>query len=266
MAELARDFEPNVRPNVSHLVTEDDEPVDNWFQERQQRLLVDSLYASWALAGQSEPFLAAADVGLFYKASGSAIVPDVMVSLDVTPPEDWWEQHNRCYMTWEFGKSPDIAIEIVSNSKGGEEGKREDYARAGVSYYVIFDPLLYLSKRPLRVYALHIGRYVEILDPSKFEEIPLGLTFWKGSYEGMAGTWLRWCDPEGELLLTGSERAGLAEERAGLAEERAGLADERAELAEERASQAEKLVEEKNADNERLRQKLRELGLDPDTV
>lgn len=87
---------------------------------------------------------------------------------------------------------------------------------------------------------MHIGRYVEVLDPSKFEEIPLGLTFWKGSYEGMAGTWLRWCDPQGELLLTGSERA------------------------EERASQAEKIAEEKNTDNERLRQKLRELGVNPD--
>ena len=29
------------------MVTEDDTPVDNWFSEKQRRLLVDPLYASW---------------------------------------------------------------------------------------------------------------------------------------------------------------------------------------------------------------------------
>ena len=39
VGEPARPLEEPIRPDVSHLVTEDDEPVDNWFQERQQRLL-----------------------------------------------------------------------------------------------------------------------------------------------------------------------------------------------------------------------------------
>ena len=99
MAEPASDLEFTLRPDVSHLITEDDEPVANWFQERQQRLLTESLYASWAQAGQDRPFLAASNVGLFHKLANPAIVPDVMLSLDVTPPEDWWEKHNRCYMT-----------------------------------------------------------------------------------------------------------------------------------------------------------------------
>ncbi len=47
MAETAQPFEEIPRPDLSHLITEDDEPVDNWFQERQQRLLPESLYASW---------------------------------------------------------------------------------------------------------------------------------------------------------------------------------------------------------------------------
>ena len=99
MAEPALPYEEDSglapRPDVSHLITEDDEPVDNWFQERQQKLLADTLYASWPSHGQTLPFLAAADVGLFYKVSEQAIVPDLMVSLEVTPPADWWEKHNR---------------------------------------------------------------------------------------------------------------------------------------------------------------------------
>ena len=51
-------------PDLTHVVTEDDEPVDNLFSERQQRLLVDSLYAS---ASWLQPFVAMSNVGLFYK-------------------------------------------------------------------------------------------------------------------------------------------------------------------------------------------------------
>lgn len=209
------------RPDVSHLITEDGAPVDNWFQERQQRLLADSLYASWPALGQTRSFVAAADVGLFYKVSEQAVVPDVMVSLDVTIPEEFWEKHNRSYLIWEFGKAPEIAIEIVSNRIGAEEEKTRRYALAGVPYYAIYDPRLYLGKRALRVYELHAGRYVDVLDPSMLELLGLGLTLWEGSYEGMTSTWLRWCDRKGEILLTGVERIAQETARADQAQERA---------------------------------------------
>jgi Uma2 family endonuclease len=224
------------RPDTSHLITEDDSPVENWFQERQQRLLPDSLYASWPQLGRTKPFLAAADVGLFHKLSEQAIVPDVMVSLDVEVPEDWWEDHNRSYMIWEFGKAPEIVIEIVSNKVGGEEQKLERYARAGVPYYAIYDPRLFIGKRPLRVYVLHGGNYVEVLEPSMLEALGLGLTLWEGTYEGLTATWLRWCDQEGTILQTGLERAEYEKARADQAQARA----------------------------DQLADRLRELGLDPD--
>ena len=43
--------------DISHLVIEDDTPVDNFQSEEQQRLLVEALYSSKVLAA---PFLAAA--------------------------------------------------------------------------------------------------------------------------------------------------------------------------------------------------------------
>ena len=53
-------------PDIRHIVTEDDRPVDNIFSEKQQRLLTESLYSSWDGPGEGRPFLALANVGLFY--------------------------------------------------------------------------------------------------------------------------------------------------------------------------------------------------------
>lgn len=44
---------------------------------------------------------------------------------------------------------------------------------------------------------------------------------WQGAYQNQIQAWLRWWDLEGNLLLTGSKRATLAEQRAESAEYRA---------------------------------------------
>jgi len=97
--------------DISHLVIEDDTPVDNSQSEEHQRLLVKPLYSSKA---RPSPFLAAANVGLFYQIKGEPIVPDVMLSLGVQRAADFTERRNRSYFVWEFGKVPEVCIEIVS--------------------------------------------------------------------------------------------------------------------------------------------------------
>jgi Uma2 family endonuclease len=49
-----------------------------------------------------------------------AIVPDVMVSVDVQLPDELWEKKHRSYFMWEYGKPPEIVVEVVSNRKGRE--------------------------------------------------------------------------------------------------------------------------------------------------
>lgn len=73
---------------VDHLITEDDTPVDNLFSAKQQRLLVDSLYSSSATTIR-RPFLADANVAVFYAVQQDPMVPDVFVSLDVQPHSGW---------------------------------------------------------------------------------------------------------------------------------------------------------------------------------
>lgn len=160
------------------------------------------------------PFLATANVGLFYAIKQPPLVPDVLLSLEVTVPEDWSQKQNPSYFVWQFGKPPEVAIEIVSNTVGNElDSKLRDYARAGVAYYVVFDPLQLLGDPVLRVHELQGSRY-RLLDNYWMEQIDLGLTLWEGTFEGKHYTWLRWCDGNGNLLLTGDERAEQERQRA----------------------------------------------------
>ena len=200
------------------LITEDDEPVDNVFSEKQQRLLVEPLYSSWK---PESPFMASANVGVFYSPYQPAIVPDMFLSLDVEPGEDVWKKQNRSYFIWKYEKSPDVVIEIVSNKKGGEADKKMKlYSRMRVWYYVIFDPQQLVQDEMLRIYQLSIGRYVPKEEPF-LEEVNLGLTLWDGTYEGLHARWLRWCDADGKLIPTGGEVSKQVRQRAEQEQQRA---------------------------------------------
>ena len=225
--------------DISHLVIEDDAPVDNFQSEVQQRLLVEPLYSSKALPA---PFLAAANVGLFYKLKGDPIVPDVMLSLGVQRAEDFSQRRNRSYFVWEFGKVPEVCIEIVSNQEGDEvllsqksrqkgktAAKKEIYAQIGVRYYGVFDPFQRIQGKDelngalLRVWSISPDGYVELTSPPGIAAagqsvwlsgVGLGLSLWEGQFEeAVTRLWLRWCDREGQVISTGAERADAAESK-----------------------------------------------------
>jgi hypothetical protein len=177
-------------------------------------------------------------------------VPDVFLSLDVAVPENWHK--TKSYFFWEFGKAPEVVIEIVSNTKGGElTAKKHDYARLGVLYYVVFDPQNLLKEGVLQVFELQGRKYKKMKD-AYLPEIGLGLTLWRGVYETKEDTYLRWRDREGNLLPTGEEATAREAERAAREAERAAREAERAAREAERA--------------EKLAAKLRELGLNPDQL
>ncbi len=243
-----------IQLDVSHLITEDDTPVDNMFSEKQQRLLTEPLYSSWhpVLKRKPRKFLAAANVGLFPSINKQAIVPDAFLSLDVSVPENWYAKEGRSYFFWEYGKAPELVIEVVSNRKGGEiTRKLEKYARCGIAYYAVYDPTHQLGKQTLRLYELRGRTYVQRTQ-RWFADLGLGLTLWEGVYEDKAETWLRWCDEQGQVIPTGAERADQASARA--------------EHEAQRADQAVQRATETVARNHALAAKLRELGIDPDQL
>ena len=232
-------------PDLSSIVTEDDTPVDNLASEKQQRLLTEPLYSSWAgppprEGGQARPFLVAANVGLFLSVREPPLVPDVFLSLDVKVHADFWKKENRSYFFWKFGKPPELVIEVVSNREGEELGhKLHRYAHMGIAHYVVFDPSHQLGDVSLRSFELRGQRYM--LAEPWFEEIGLGLVEWDGVFEDWQQRWLRFSTREG-VVPTGAERALKAEGRAEKAEAR---------------------VEKVEARAARLAERLRALGIDP---
>lgn len=235
-----------------HVAPENDQPVDNLFSAKQQTLLKRPLYASWSppagkrqTPGQKRPFLADAKVGLFYAIGEPPLAPDFFLSLDAQPRVDWHEKKNRSYFVWEFGKVPEVVVEIVSNRERGElDRKLEGYVRMGVLYYVVYDPQLKLNGAVLRVFVLRDGEYEELERPY-LPRVELGLKLWDGVFEDREDTWLRWCDAQGNIILTGEERARMESERADYeAAARRGAENRAAHLA----------------------AKLREMGVDPDQL
>jgi Uma2 family endonuclease len=266
------------------LVTEDDTPVDNILSEKQQRLLTEPLYSSWPGPGAGRTFLATANVGVFYHPRKSPIVPDVLVSLDVRVADNWMEKRHRTYVCEVFGKPPDVVIEIVSNREGHEDTEKVTlYSRGvGVPYYIIYDPQQFLSQEVVRIYERQPHGYGRRRG-QWLEDVGLGVTLWKGTYEGKEDSWLRWCDETGTVIPTGEERAKQEWERAererkNAERERKNAERERknAEQERERAKQErERAEQEQNGKeralsdlaqeqerNARLLAKLRELGIE----
>jgi Uma2 family endonuclease len=196
---------------IKNLVTEDDEPVDI-FSGKQQRLLVEPLYSCWkpvdAETGEERKFFAASNIGLFFSVHQPPLVPDMFLSLDVETPANLDLNAHRSYFVWEFGKVPDVAVEIVSNRKGNElTGKLRDYARIGVTYYVVLDPFKSLGEITLQIYELGFGKRLRPKSDAILNEVGLEARLWQGEFEGISGEWLRWYDLDGNLILTGKESA-----------------------------------------------------------
>jgi Uma2 family endonuclease len=255
--------------DISHLTIEDDTPVDNFQSEVQQRLLVEPLYSAVALP---PPFLAAANVGLFYQIKADPIVPDIMVSLGVQRPDDFSKKRNRAYFTWEFGKVPDLCLEIVSNQEGDElalsaksrakgrsRHKFDLYAQIGVRYYAVFDPLRQIQNPQemnnalLRVWAIDAQGYQEITPTQGLTQsgdwvwlngLGLGLSLWEGMFEEtVPRLWARWCDRNGKVIATGAEGQNQARAEAKTERLRADTERQRA---------------------DRLAEQLRALGITPE--
>lgn len=197
---------------IANLPTEDDEPLDNLFSGKQQRLIVESLYSSWkpiSVDTNSErAFFAASNVGLYFSVHQPPLVPDMFLSMDVEMPADLDLNAHRSYFVWEFGKVPDVAVEIVSNRKGDElTRKLKDYANIGVTYYIVLDPFGNLGENKLQVYELGFGKRLRPKNNAFLDEIGLEVRLWQGEFEGLEGEWMRWYNADGNLILTGNERA-----------------------------------------------------------
>ena len=121
-----------------------------------------------------------------------------------------------------------------------------------VPFYGIYE----VKKASVEVYQLVQGRY-ELMSANERGHCaiaPMGveLGIWQGQYKEMELPWLRWWDSEGNLLLTGDERSQLLASQLEQEQQRTEQERQQKEAAQQRA--------------ERLAERLRQMGIDPDEV
>jgi hypothetical protein len=221
-----------------------DEPVDNNLQP----LLAAALRESLELAGLIlESMLIASNFGLCATVKTQTVVkaPDWVYIPSVKPIPSG--KIRRSYTPHLEGEIPTIVLEFISETEGGEYSINPHYPYGKwyfyeqilqVPVYGIFQP----KTGELDVYRLNQGRY-EQQQPDEnnrywIAEINLFLGVWQGKKAEVTAYWLRWWDKSGNLLLWGSERV----------------------------AQTEYQLEQERMLRQKLAEKLRELGVEPETL
>lgn len=225
------------------------------FHDLQPQLLSRSL----TLAGYSrDQWFTGSDLNVYYDVHHPLWHkrPDWFLSVGVSRLYDGHDLR-RSYVVWQEGVSPAVVVEFLSPRTEREDlgrfyqdadrvnadedevnpidlsqvpGKLEVYETyLRVPHYIVYSR--YTQR--LRYFKL-VGRQYEeqpvVLSPTSIwlKDLDIGLGLWEGEFEGKQGHWLRWCNANGRWLSTDTE---AALEKA-----------------------------------ERLAQRLRELGVDPDQI
>ncbi|HEY9650915.1 MAG TPA: Uma2 family endonuclease, partial [Coleofasciculaceae cyanobacterium] len=131
-----------------------------------------------------------------------------------------------------------------------------------IPYYVVFSR--YTNQ--LRVFRLKGAHYEELeLQQSQLwmPELELGLGLWQGEFQGVERLWLRWYDAEGNWILTEAERERVQKAQA---LQQAEQERQRAEQEKQRAEQERQRAQEAESRLESLIERLRESGIDPDSL
>lgn len=202
-----------------------------------------------------EQFSIGCDSGIYWKHTEPVLdgckAPDWFLVPGVSPMLNG--QIRRSYVLWKEGVRPLIVIEYVSGD-GSEErdttpekGKKWVYENPiGATYYVIFDP----QKAEIEAYEL-VRRQFQLIKPTTAGRVPIPdlrieLGIWEGKFHDMEGAWLRpWDAHTGQMM---------------------SLAEERAESAEAALDETRGLLDEQTERTQKLAAKLREMGIDPDTL
>ncbi|MBD2299429.1 Uma2 family endonuclease [Nostoc sp. FACHB-190] len=164
------------------------------------------------------------------------VAPDVMVIFNVAPGG------RDNYKVWEEGEVPSVIFEMTSagTKNHDQEFKKTLYEQLGVKEYWLFDPRGEWVQGQLRGYRLRQDSY-ELITDNRSE--PLGLRL---QVEGELISFYR--EDTGEKLLNPTEQAQALRE-----------AQQRIDAEALARQQAEQQVEQ-------LKQRLRELGIDPEQV
>jgi len=270
-------------PNHKQLPESDGTFVKNFQEHPQSIVLTSSIAPVLEKLHPDGRYCIGQDSGIYWRMmeppEKGAEAPDWFYVPNVSPLLDG--EYRRSYVMWKEFVAPLIAIEFVSGS-GKEErdatppsetekaGKFWVYEQAiRIPFYAIFDAW----KELLEIYHLIDGRYIKLMpnDRGHYAIPPMGVELGLKFENGLA--WLRWWDAEGNLLLTGDERAIQAEQKQVQAEaiavqERLIADQERLakQQAEAIAVQERLIADQERQQKEKLASHLKSIGINPDDL
>ncbi|UZQ52952.1 Uma2 family endonuclease [Trichothermofontia sichuanensis B231] len=277
-------------PTQRDLPCDDGEPMETQRHKAQMDLLIDAIEV-W-LKGREDGYVGG-NMFVYYSLAQVKNQdfkgPDVFVVLGVPKGE------RRSWVCWEEGKTPDVVIELLSESTAefDKTTKKQLYQdRLHVPEYFWFDPFNPNDRAGFQLqggtyYPIEAGPNGELVS----QVLNLALVLWTGTYKGIETTWLRWTDRDGFLLPTAQEdaysqavqaqqaaeqerqRAEQAQRQAEQERQRAEQAQRQAEQERQRAEQAQRQAEQERQRAEQERQRaerlaaqLRAMGIDPNTL
>lgn len=227
-------------PDHTQLPCEDGNFVKNFQEHPQSILLTESVRPALDRIHPDGQYCIGQDSSIYWQiidpSNRKAEAPDWFYVPNVPPMLDG--QFRRSYVLWQESIPPRIAIEFVSGD-GSEERDKTPWEGKFWIYETVIRPAYYaiyeVQKARVEVYCLRASSYelLEANDRGHFAipEMGVELGIWSGVYQNMELPWLRWWDADGNLLLSGEERAIREKER-----------------------------------GDRLAARLRELGVDPDSL
>jgi hypothetical protein len=238
-----------------------DDPVDNISQP----LLAAALRESLEIAGLIQPeMLIATNFGICATVDNKTVVkaPDWVFVPRAQPLPD--NRTRRSYTPVAEGDLPTLVIEFISETDGGEYSMNPHYPYGKWWFYerILKVPIYFIffpETGALEGYHLVADKYETYGANAQgrfwVDTLNLFLGVWQGTKVDRTGYWLRWWDPDGNLLPWGTERLGQERQRA--EQER-----QRAEQERQRAEQERQRAEQERQRAEKLAERLRELGLD----
>ncbi|MCW6038577.1 Uma2 family endonuclease [Spirulina subsalsa FACHB-351] len=269
-------------PDHTQLPDSDGTFVKNFQEHPQSILLTDSIQPTLDNLHPDQQYAIGQDCGIYWRLTEpperGAECPDWFYVPNVPPTLDG--QVRRSYVLWQEYIPPLIAIEFVSG-EGSEErdrtplsqisGERQKPGKFWV-YEQIIRPAFYaiyeVQQASVEVYHLVENHYelVAANERGHYPIEPMGveLGIWQGQYGNLELPWLRWWDSQGNLLLTGDERARIQHQRAENEHQRAENERQRAETERQRAEQAELELQQERQRAERLAELLRAQGINPE--
>jgi Uma2 family endonuclease len=270
-------------PTMDDLPSEDpEEPgLPDEFHDLQPHLLSRTL----SLTGYSrDRIFRASDMNLYYDVNHPLWHkrPDWFLVVDV--PRLYEQQRLRkSYVVWQEGVAPYIVVEFLSPGTEAEDlgrfyqaltrrssaGAESDPADPSITqppsklivyeqhlrvpHYVVYNRV----NQQLRHFKLNGGHYQEQAIQSEapmiwLDDLDIGLGIWLGEFDDIQEHWLRWCDRDGNWLLTDTEqeqqaieqqRIAIEQQQIAIEQERAAKEQERAAKEQERAAKEQALAQ-----------------------